>query len=241
MDIKSLIISSININQLDQPRFSSDGKFLVPFNVNLDEIILQNELIINTLADKIHKFNFDNFYPVIYVNDDFSNKVYQKLIENYTLNNGKNWKKSYDLTKNRYLDQIIFIEPCLSCIDKYWDENEESTFIFEKKGLIPDVKENSYPNVAIFTLYSDSFVVIPNVEVSPLVDLNDLSNKLKNQSFFGWVDDPKQWTLLWINNNVDLFKEIIQGNDYNKRLFIDNYKKPLEKLGIIKEMEYNFQ
>lgn len=244
MNLKSKIISKIIIEKKEIPRISFDGNYLVPFNISLDEVILNDEIIIKYIAKRISKLNFEIYNPVIYVeNNDFSKKIYEKLIKRYFLKNGKQWKKNRNLSEIEFLDKFIFIEPCLSCIDQYWNENENSSFIFEKKGLIPTVKEYAFPNTKIFTLYSDSFDVIPNVEIYPLVVIDDLIYKLKNdirnKCLSEWANNPNLWTLLWIRENKNLLKQLIEGTDYRKELFIDNYRKSLEKLGLIKKIDYH--
>jgi hypothetical protein len=243
MGVEDKVISSISISLLDEPRISSDGSYLVPFNVSLDESILNDSEIIDYFAEEVISVfpKSSNTSPVIYVENEFTKKIYNRLLKNHSLINGQTWLNSNNVEEILPAHNFIFIEPCLDNynIEKYWKENEHASFPTQKEGLIPLIKKGSdlWPNIV--TLYCDSREVISNCSVYPMLTLEALRQTEGIPSH--WDQNPRQWTSEYIEKNPEYIKKIIENPNLRTIKFIENYRKLLEEKSIIEREEHVFQ
>lgn len=244
-DLREIIIENLTLTEQKKPRISLCGSVLVPFDVSLDESIIEYQKIINYFVEKIKQIypNLISMNPVIFVEDEFRKKIYNKVKKSHKVE-FKQWKELTEeiIDEVRHTDYIFFIEPCLNNPDKYWKENQKHSLNTEKLGLIPKAKKifgsegaGFYGSMrSIVTLYADGKHIIPNVNISSETTLNDLR---ENKYFGEWANNPKQWTLSYINNHPDHIRTILKEDSLINNNFISHYRTVLEKKEIIEPIK----
>lgn len=234
MGVKKRILDYVVLNSLDQPRISNNGKCLVPFDVSFDEEIIEDESIQKEISQlTLNLFpTCGNLINTIFIDNEYSKKnseIIKKIKKPFKIN------YKTDIKGLNLMNYIIFIEPFLNDIDKYWQENFNASINTSKKGLIPYLKKEIGFSGSfwgkIVTNYADGITIFPLINIHPIVTLDDLKEVSPHDK---WNASPEQYTTSIIQSSQDYIKQIIETQDLKVNNFIRNYKKLLEKEEIIK-------